>query len=107
MFKRTTYYEAISTRQAIMSNLAGYKYRFIPISTFVYILKDSINEYNKQFSKPILQLVIISSLDKEHVQFSIKGAGRKIDEFMTGLLTTEGILDNWSVSKISKFSVVD
>ena len=112
MFKRTQHFEIISIQNNRQYNNErnllrfGYSYSYIPANVFLKILSDAVQEYNTKFPTPKLDFVILAQLDKEHAQFSLKGQKKHIDDFMNGILTTEDILMHWSISRISKYSVV-
>ena len=113
MFKTRVYFEAASiqsdkeyhnTRNILLS---GYRYTYIPTSVLLKIIKESIEKYNEK--KPAgnkIKFTFIASLDKEHAQFSLTGKRKDIDAFATELFTADDLLNHWTVSKISKYSLV-
>lgn len=112
MFKTKRYFEAISIENNIKwhkdGNIltSGYEYTYIPVNTFLALLKDCVNGYNSDFPKEKLNLIVLASLDKQHAQFALVGQKKHIQNFITGLLTTEEIGAHWAISGISKYSVV-
>lgn len=113
MLKKTIYFEAISIhndkeyhdkRNLLISN---YSYKYIPTSVLLKIVKTSVEKHNEdKAAGNKIYFTLIASLDKEHAQFSLTGKRKNIDDFVTELFTSEEVLNHWTVSKISKYSLV-
>ena len=113
MFKNTIYFEAISIhndkeyhdkRNLLISN---YSYKYIPTSVLLQIVKMGVENHNKdKTAGNNIHFTFIASLDKEHAQFSLTGKRKNIDAFITELFTSEEVLNHWTVSQISKYSIV-
>ena len=113
MFKKTQYFEAMSIQNNRQYNnernllKAGYSYNYIPTSVLLQIVKECVNAHNDEVKNGNkLKFTFIGSLDKEHAQFSLTGHRNDIDKFITDLCTTDDVLNHWTVSKISKYSLV-
>ena len=113
MLKKTIYFEATSIhndkeyhdkRNLLISN---YSYSYIPTSVLLQIVKAGVENHNKdKTAGNNIHFIFIASLDKEHAQFALTGKRKNIDTFVTDFLTSEELLNHWTVSKISKYSLV-
>lgn len=108
MFKSKRYFEVVSLHHNKQWNehKTGYLYNYISVGTFLTMLRECVMEYNSNFSKKALDLIVLASLDEQHAQFALVGKTKHIQKFMTDLLTTEGVCQTWSISEVSKYSVV-